>query len=294
MSLITPTVVLQALVSGVLMGSIYGLVGMGFTLIFGVMEVVNFAHGHLVMVGMFGCYVLFQQFGLDPLVAIPVALMVGYAAGIVLYEVLIRHVVAAPQFAQVVLTLALFIFLENGANFAFGGDLRGVTTGYTTATWHVGGVAVSLARLAGAAVALAAVVAVRFFLRRTLFGKAIRAAANNRDGANLVGIDVPRVFRSTFALSVAAAALAAAVLTPFYLMTPFVGNELLLKAFVVMVLGGMGNVVGAWLGGVIVGVVEAVASVFVTASLGNAIVFALLMVILLVRPTGLFRAETGG
>jgi branched-chain amino acid transport system permease protein len=290
---ITPTVVLQALVSGLLMGSIYGLVGVGFTLVFGVMEVVNFAHGHLVMVAMFGCWVLFQALGVDPLLAIPLALAVGYGVGLALYQLLVRHVVAAPQFAQVILTLALFIFLENGANFLFGGDLRGVTTAYTTATWRVADVAVSLPRLAGAAVAVSAVAALQLVLRRTLFGRAIRAASNNRDGASLVGIDVPRLFRTTFALSVAAAALAGAVLTPFYLVSPFVGGELLLKAFVVMVIGGMGNVVGALLGGLIVGVVEAVASVFVTASLGNAIVFALLILILLVRPAGLFRSETG-
>jgi len=133
--------------------------------------------------------------------------------------------------------------------------------------------------------------AVQFFLRSTLFGKAIRAAANNRDGASLVGIEVGAIFRSTFAMSVAAACLAGAVLTPFYLISPFVGNELLLKAFVVMVVGGMGNVAGAWLSGVIVGVVEALAAVFVTASLVNAIVFGLLIVILLVRPTGLFTMQ---
>jgi branched-chain amino acid transport system permease protein len=217
--------------------------------------------------------------------------VIGYLAGLFLDQALIRHVVLAPQFAQVILTLALFIFLENGANFLFGGDLRAVRTSYTAAAWRVGGVAVSIPRLAGAAVALAAMLAVQFYLRCTLFGKAIRAAANNRDGANLVGIEVARVFRNTFALSVAAACLAGAVLTPFYLISPFVGNELLLKAFVVMVVGGMGNVAGAWLSGVIVGVVEALAVVFVTASLVNAIVFALLIVILLLRPTGLFQLQ---
>ncbi len=286
--MISLTVIIQALVSGMLIGSIYGLVGMGFTLIYGVMEVVNFAHGHLVMVGMFGCFVLFQQLGLDPLLAIPLALAGGYLAGLLLYQGLVRHVVDAPQFAQVILTLALFIFLENGANFVFGGDLRAVRTSYTAAAWRIGGVAVSIPRLAGAVTAAAAMLGVQFFLKSTLFGKAIRAAANNRDGASLVGIEVGAVFRNTFALSVAAACLAGAVLTPFYLISPFVGNELLLKAFVVMVVGGMGNVTGAWLAGIFVGVVEALAAVFVTASLVNAIVFGLLIVILLVRPTGLF------
>ena len=291
MSMISATVILQALVSGILIGSIYGLVGMGFALIYGVMEVVNFAHGHLVMIGMFGCYVLFQQFGLDPLLAIPLALAAGYLVGLLLYQGLVRHVVAAPQFAQVILTLALFIFLENGANFVFGGDLRAVRTAYTAAAWRVGGVAVSIPRFAGAAAALTAMLAVHLFLRSTLFGKAIRAAANNRDGASLVGIEVSAVFRNTFAMSVAAACLAGAVLTPFYLISPFVGNELLLKAFVVMVVGGMGNVMGAWFSGVLVGLVEALAAVFVTASLVNAIVFGLLILILLVRPSGLFAAQ---
>jgi branched-chain amino acid transport system permease protein len=184
-------------------------------------------------------------------------------------------------------TLGLLIFLENAANFFFGGDLRGITTSYTTASVTVGPVAVPVARAAAAGVSVVAVVALALFLGRARLGKAIRAAASNREGASLVGIDVKRVYAIAFALGTAAAALAGVVMVPFSLVSPFVGDEFMLKAFVIAVLGGLGSVGGAMVGGVLIGLIEALGNLYISASLGNAIVFAVLIAVLLFRPWGI-------
>ena len=280
-------VLLQALVSGLFMGSVYALIAIGFTLVFGVTDIVNFAHGHFVMLAMFLAYLGFRALRLDPYLSLIVILPLSFAFGVVVYKVVVQRIVEQPHNAHMMVTLGLLIFLENLANFFFGGDLRGVTTGYTTASLPLGTVALPLARAAAAGVSLVAVGALWLFLHRTSVGKALRAAANNREGASLVGIDVPRVYLLAFALGTVAAALAGAVMVPFALVSPFVGNDFMLKAFVIAVLGGLGSVGGALFGGMLIGLIEAVSSLYISASLGNAIVFAVLIGVLLYRPWGI-------
>lgn len=280
-------VLAQALITGIFMGGVYSLIAIGFTLVFGVTDIVNFAHGHLVMAAMFITYILFKATGIDPYLSLLIVLPLFFGLGAVIYRVVVQKIVEAPQFAHMMVTLGLLIFLENLANFFFGGDLRGITTSYTTSSLVVGPVAIPLARAGAAGVSLGAVVLLSLFLQRTTFGKAIRAAANNRQGAYLVGIDVGRVYLVSFALGTAAAALAGAVMVPFSLVSPFVGNEFMLKAFVIAVLGGLGSVTGALVGGILIGFIEAISSLFISASLANAIVFAVLIAVLLFRPWGI-------
>ncbi len=280
-------VILQTCLSGVFMGSVYALIAIGFTLVFGVTNIVNFAHGHFVMGAMFVTYLLFKTANVDPYVSLIVVLPLFFALGALLYKLVIERIVEAPHSAHMMVTLGLLIFLENVANFFFGGDLRGITTTYTTSSFIVGAVSVPIARLGAAGVSLAAVVALALFLHRTSLGKAIRASANNREGASLVGIDVGRVYLIAFSLGTAAAALAGAVIMPFSLVSPFVGGEFILKAFVIAVLGGLGSVAGALIGGLLIGLVEALSSLYISASLGNAIVFAILIAVLLYRPWGI-------
>ena len=280
-------VLLQALVSGLFMGSVYALIAIGFTLVFGVTDIVNFAHGHFVMGAMFLAYLGFRALRLDPYLSLIAILPLSFAFGVVVYKVVVQRIVEQPHNAHMMVTLGLLIFLENLANFFFGGDLRGVTTGYTTASMPLGTVALPLARAAAAGVSLVAVGALWLFLHRTSVGKALRAAANNREGASLVGIDVPRVYLLAFALGTVAAALAGAVMVPFALVSPFVGNDFMLKAFVIAVLGGLGSVGGALFGGMLIGLIEAVSSLYISGSLGNAIVFAVLIGVLLYRPWGI-------
>ena len=280
--------IVQTCLSGLFMGSVYALIGIGFTLVFGVTDIVNFAHGHLVMGAMFITYLLFKLAGVDPYLSLVVVVPLFFALGALLYKVVIERIVEAPHSAHMMVTLGLLIFFENVANFFFGGDLRGITTKYTTSSVIVADISIPLARLGAAAVSLAAVVALALFLHRTSLGKAIRASANNREGAALVGIDVRRVYLVSFSLGTAAAALAGAVIMPFSLVSPFVGHEFILKAFVIAVLGGLGSVAGALVGGLLIGFVEALSSLYISASLGNAIVFAILIAVLLYRPWGIF------
>jgi branched-chain amino acid transport system permease protein len=280
--------IVQTCLSGLFMGSVYALIGIGFTLVFGVTDIVNFAHGHLVMGAMFITYLLFKLAGVDPYVSLVIVVPVFFGVGAILYKLVIERIVEAPHSAHMMVTLGLLIFFENVANFFFGGDLRGITTTYTTSSFVVADVSLPIARLGAAAVSLAAVVALALFLHRTSLGKAIRASANNREGAALVGIDVRRVYLISFSLGTAAAALAGAVIMPFSLVSPFVGHEFILKAFVIAVLGGLGSVAGALVGGLLIGFVEALSSLYISASLGNAIVFAILIAVLLYRPWGIF------
>lgn len=287
--MIDTDVVLQVILSGLLTGCVYALIAIGFTLVFGVTDIVNFAHGHLVMAAMFATYVLFRFAGMDPYVSLVVVLPAFFLLGIVLYWLVIDRIVEAPHFAHMMATLGVLIFLENLMNFFFGGDLRGVTTSYTTTSLPLGGVAVPVARAAAAAMSLLAVALLSLFLRLSRFGRAIRAAANNRMAAQLVGINVRSVYMVSFALGTAVVALAGAVMMPFSLVSPFVGDEFMLKAFVIAIVGGLGSVTGALAGGVLIGLVEALTGLFLVASLGNAIVFGILILVLLFRPAGLLR-----
>jgi branched-chain amino acid transport system permease protein len=280
--------ILQTCLSGLFMGSVYALIAIGFTLVFGVTNIVNFAHGHIVMGAMFVTYLLFKRANVDPYMSLIVVLPLFFALGALLYTVVIRRIVEAPHSAHMMVTLGLLILFENIANLFFGSDLRGITTTYTTSSFIVGDISIPIARLGAAAVSLAAVVVLALFLHRTSLGKAIRASANNREGAALVGIDVGRVYLIAFSLGTAAAALAGAVIMPFSLVSPFVGGEFILKAFVIAVLGGLGSVAGALVGGLLIGFVEALSSLYISASLGNAIVFAILIAVLLYRPWGIF------
>jgi branched-chain amino acid transport system permease protein len=239
------------------------------------------------MGAMFVTYALFKVASIDPYLSLVVVLPLFFGLGVLVYRVVIRVIVEAPHSAHMMVTLGLLLLLENAANLLFGGDLRGVTTGYTTSSIALGPVALPLARAGASLVSLAAVVALTLFLGRTRLGKAIRAASNNREGASLVGIDVGRVYLLAFAMGTVAAALAGAVMVPFSLVSPFVGNEFMLKAFVIAVVGGLGSVGGALAGGVLIGLVEALSSLYISASLGNAMVFALLIAVLLFRPEGL-------
>jgi branched-chain amino acid transport system permease protein len=269
------------------MGSVYALIAIGFTLVFGVTNIVNFAHGHFVMGAMFVTYLLFKAWKVDPYVGLVVVLPLFFVVGSLIYRLVIQRIVEAPHSAHMMVTLGLLIFIENLANLFFGGDLRGITTTYTTSSLVLGDVSFPVARMGAAAVSLAAVVGLALVLHRTSLGKAIRAAANNPEGAALVGIDVGRVYRVAFSLGTAAAALAGAVIMPFSLVSPFVGGEFILKAFVIAVLGGLGSVAGALIGGLLIGLVEALSSLYISASLGNAIVFAILIAVLLYRPWGI-------
>lgn len=279
---------LQAIVSGLLMGAAYAFVSVGFTIVFGVMNIVNFAHGHIIMVAMFAAYVLFQAFGLDPYVAAPLLFVVFFGIGALFYRGVLDPIMEASPAAQLLITLGLLIALENGANMIFGGDLRSVSTPLAAGSVAIGPMVLPRARLLAAVISLALIAALWAALRFTRFGAEIRAAADDRLGALLIGIPIRRVFMRAVALATATAAVAGAIVLPFYLLSPFVGYDFMLKAFVISIIGGLGSLPGALIAGLLVGVIEAVSGLYLDSSLGTALVFSLLIVTLLIRPSGLF------
>jgi len=279
---------LQSATSGLLMGAAYALIAVGFSIVFGVMNIVNFAHGHLVMAAMFLSYALYRWAGVDPYVSALIVLPAFLAVGAALYKTVIAPIVNASQAAQLLSTLGLLIVIENLANLLFGADMRSVNVAYASQSWRLLGVVLPIGKLVAALGSLAAIGGVWALLRYTRFGAEIRAAADNQLGALLVGVSIGKVFLHAFAIATATAAIAGLLLLPFYLVNPFLGHDFMLKAFVIAILGGLGSLPGALVAGLLVGVLEAAGGLFLSASLGNALVFALLLVVLLIRPRGLF------
>jgi branched-chain amino acid transport system permease protein len=280
-------IITQVAASGLLMGCAYALVAVGFTVVFGVMNIINFAHGHVAMAAMFASYVLNRYLGLDPYLAALCLFPAFLVVGGLLYRVAIAPAVGASHATQMLVTLGLLIVIENSANLIFGGDLRSVRSTLGEGSIHLGALVLPWSRLITATGSLLAIMALWGFLKFTRFGTEIRAAASNELGARLVGIPIQRVFVQAFALSTAMAAFAGAMLVPFYLINPFVGYDFMLKAFVISIIGGLGSLPGAVLAGLLIGVVEALGDFYLTASYATAMVFGLLILVLLLRPAGL-------
>jgi branched-chain amino acid transport system permease protein len=261
------------------------MVALGLALIYGVMRVINIAHGPLLMLGAYTTFFLYSAFGLNPYLSIPVTMAVLFLVGVGLQRTLVFRVVDAPELSSLLLTFGVSIALVNLAQLAFTSDLRAVE--YLTGSLPLGPFAVSKTRLV-AFVFAAAVTALAFlFLQRTRLGKAIRATSQHREVAMVCGIDVQRVHLITFGLATALAAAGGALLAVIVAIQPEMGQIWTFKSFLVIVLGGAGNYPGALLGGMLLGLVEQGASLFLTTQLSEVVAYLLLVVVLLVRPTGL-------
>ncbi|HKG22036.1 MAG TPA: ABC transporter substrate-binding protein, partial [Blastocatellia bacterium] len=278
----------QAMASGTLTGGIYALIGIGLTIIFGVMRVVNFAHGALVMVGMYATYFLFTHLGIDPFLSLVVVIPGMFAAGVALEKTLIEPVLKAPERNQILLTEGISIVLINAALLSFTANYLTMTTRYAGATARFGGVSVSLPQLGAFAVALVITATLYLFLMKTDTGRQIRAAAQDAEAAQILGINIKRVQALTFGLGVAAAGAAGSLLMPiYYRVEPTAGVPFSLKAFIVVVLGGMGSVTGALVGGIVLGVTESLGAVYVSTGYKDAIGCVIFLLILTLRPSGL-------
>jgi branched-chain amino acid transport system permease protein len=282
----------QAVVNGLLIGGIYALVSIGVTLIFGVVKIVNFAQGEFVMIGMYISYFLASYLGVDPLLSLFVTMPALFVIGVLIQHCLIRRVLALGDMPQIFLTFALSLLLVNLALLLFTANYRTVETSYSEAVIHVGPIYVPVAKLIAFAVAMALSAALWAFLRATDLGKAMRAAAQNRDVAMLMGINPDRVFAVAVGVALALAGAAGSLLMPFYQAYPMVGQVFVLMAFVAVVLGTLGNVVGALISSLMMGVAESLGIQFVGADSGLIVVFAMLLLTLAVRPNGLFGGWT--
>jgi branched-chain amino acid transport system permease protein len=278
---------LQAVLSGVLVGGVYALVGIGLTLVFGVMRIINFAHGELVMLGMYASWLLFSRLGLDPFLSVVVVAPLLFLVGAGLQAAVVgRGMGALPQ-NQILLTIGLGLVLSNAVMLAFTSDYRILTTSYSSSSFDVLGLSISEPLLLAFLVTVAVTAGLYLFLFKTDTGQAIRATAQDREAAQLMGIDVRRMSMLAFGIGAALAGTAGALVSPTYYVFPQVGGAFTLKAFVIVVLGGMGSVVGATLGGVLIGVTESLAAVYVAGGLKELVVFLLFLFVLVVRPSGL-------
>jgi len=284
--------VAQAVVNGLLIGGIYALVSIGVTLIFGVVKVVNFAQGEFVMIGMYISYFLATRFGIDPLASLVVTMPTLFVVGVLLQQFLIRRVLALGDMPQIFLTFALSLLLLNVMLLLFTADYRTVQTPYTETAIHLGAVYVPVAKLIAFVVAMLLSLALWLFLRGTDLGKAMRAAAQNRDVAMLMGINPDRVFCVAVGVALALAGAAGSLLMPFYPAYPMVGQVFVLMAFVAVVLGTLGNVTGALIASLMMGVAESLGIQFVGADSGLIVVFLMLLLTLAFRPSGLFGGWT--
>ena len=279
--------ILQAGVNGLLMGGVYALIAIGLTLIFGVLEIVNFAHGEFVMLGMYFSYFLFTLLGIDPYLSIFITIPLLFFLGISTYKFLIEKVMGARLHIQILLTLGLMLFLQNLALFIWTSDYRSVKLGYSTTVYNLQGLMVSFPRFVACLVALSIAAILYIFLKKTDIGMAIRACTVEKEGAALVGINVKRIYLVAFGIGIVCAGVAGSTLLPFFYVSPTVGSIFVLTAFVIVVLGGMGNFAGALLGGLIIGVAESMGEVFLPGSLKQVVSFTIFILILFFKPMGL-------
>lgn len=284
--------VTQAVVNGLLIGGIYALVSIGVTLIFGVVKIVNFAQGEFVMIGMYISFFLATRWGIDPLASLAVSMPVLFLIGVLLQHFLIRRVLGLGDMPQIFLTFALSLLLLNLALLLFTANYRTVQTPYTEAALHLGEIYVPVAKLIAFVVAMGLSGALWVFLHATDLGKAMRAAAQNRDVAMLMGINPDRVFAVAVGVALALAGAAGSLLMPFYPAYPLVGQNFVLMAFVAVILGTLGNVTGALVASLMMGVAESLGIQFVGADSGLIVVFLLLLATLALRPSGLFGGWT--
>jgi len=279
--------VAQAVVNGLLIGGIYALVSIGVTLIFGVVKIVNFAQGEFVMLGMYISFFMATQFGVDPIASLVVSMPVLFVAGVLIQHFLIRRVLGLDDMPQIFLTFALSLLLVNIALMLFSANYRTVHTWYSDESLHFGEINVPVAKLIAFVLAMVLSGGLWVFLHTTDLGKAMRASAQNREVAMLMGINPNRVFCIALGVALALAGAAGSLLMPFYPVYPLVGQIFVLMAFVAVVLGTLGNVVGALVASLMMGVAESLGIQFVGADSGLIVVFVMLLLTLAFRPNGL-------
>ncbi|RME41910.1 MAG: branched-chain amino acid ABC transporter permease [Chloroflexi bacterium] len=281
------TIHVQAIINGLLTGGIYGLAALGLSLIWGVMKVVNVAHGDMLMIAAYATFFLVVG-GVNPFVTLALLLPLGFVAGALLYRVIIRHLVerSEVELMSLVLTFGLGAMIYGAAANAWGQDLRSIPL--LLPTLKVGAVRVPWSRLSAFIISLGLMVALYLFLRRTYIGKAIRAVAQSRTAAMAMGIDPGQISMIAFGIGLGYAAVAGGLIALTNPLSPIIGLNYVGRAFAVVVLGGLGNPIGAVVGGLVLGLAESISALFVTYSLAPAVAFLLLIIVLIVRPRGLF------
>jgi branched-chain amino acid transport system permease protein len=284
-------ILFPSILGGLTTGAVYALIALGLTLIYGVLHIINFAHGAALMVALYAVYLLKTQAGIDPYLALPIVVPGMFALGYALQRGVINRASHGKDENILLVTLGLSIVLENLALMAFKSDTRTIETPYTLTTVAIGPAFIALPKLVAFAGALVTSALLLFIVARTDLGRAIRAVAKEKQGARLMGIDVAHVYAMSFGIGLACLGAAACFLLPAYYVNPQVGGGFVLVAFTIVVLGGMGSFAGALLGGLLIGVVESLCGLFLGESLGQIGIFVIFIGVLLFRPQGLFGAR---
>lgn len=283
---------LQACVNGLLMGGFYSLMGMGQNVIFGVMKIVNFCHGEMLMVGMYLTFILWQSFGLDPYLCVPIVAILMFCLGGLIQHTLITPSLGTKSFTNLLfLTVGLGLLLSNGALVLFGSEYRVITTSYSQSNINLGPVTMPVPRLISFGVLIVISVALFAFLKYSTTGKQIRAVSQNSVGAEVVGINTKRIYILTYGLGTALAGVAGALLTGFYSIFPTAGASFGFRALIVVVVGGLGSIPGAFFAGIFLGLLETMVALFISPSYSDLIVFVTFIVILVVRQLIILRRK---
>lgn len=283
---------LQDLVNGILAGGIFAVVALGFSLVWGIMNIINLAHGSFVMLGAYIAYVLFSSWHVDPFVSIPIAFVLMFAFGYLVQRYIINFVVRAPILTTFLLTFGLSLLIVNAALLVFHGDIKGITTAYSGTNFALGSVTVPWAKFWTLVAALIITALMQMFLTRTKMGRAIRATSMDIGAAQLSGVRVAHLYAIVFGLGAGLAGAAGVLVSMSYSLQPSMGDPFIIKAFVVCVLGGLGSVEGALIGGLVYGVLESFGSQYVGTGLQDAVALVVLLIVLIVRPTGIMGKAT--
>ncbi|MFQ3302182.1 MAG: branched-chain amino acid transport system permease protein [Planktomarina sp.] len=279
------------IINGLMFGAIYALVALGLTLIYGVLHIINFAHGAMLMLAMYMAYFLFKILNIDPYVAILIVTPAGFVFGYTIYRWGIGKLSGGRDQNILLITLGLSIILENSALVFFTGDQQTISLPYSYEAFDLGFLYLSYPKVISFVASLVICLLLWMLMTLTDLGKAIRAVAKQREGARLVGIDVEHVFAVTFGIGVACLGAAGCMLLPIFYVDPYTGNIFVIVAFTIVVLGGMGSIVGALLGGFIIGITESVGGLILGESLGQVGISLIFILILIFRPTGIFGSK---
>ena len=283
----------QQLFNGVMLGSTYAIVALGLTLVYGILQIPNFAHGHMYMLGAYVCFFLITVFGLGYWPALVATAILLAVAGIVLERLAYSPLRKQPHISSFISALGALIVLENGVIALWGPQGQRIPNPYPGII-EVFGITMSQQRLLVIAAAVVMILLLQLFIKKTTLGSTIEAVAQNQEGAKLVGINVKLVSSLTFAISTGLAAIAACLVAPIFMISPSMGAMLGMKAFVIVILGGLGSVPGAIVGGLILGLIEALGGGYLSAAYKDVFAFGALVLILAIKPTGLFGKEEQG
>lgn len=278
----------QVLADGLIVGLMFALVAMGLSMIYGIMNIVNFAYGEFMMLGMYVVFFLWAIGGIDPLLSLPIAVVVMFGFGVLVYRVLARHLVGANLISQIFATFGLMLFLQAGANFLWKANVRTVGDNWSTGLFQVSGLFFTLPEIVSAAGALVAALILFWIINRTEVGLALQATAEDIDAAKLMGINTDRMFALAWGLSAAAVAIGGGLLATHFAIYPLVGTRWVLPAFVAVAIGGFGNITGAFWGGIIIGLVQVYGGFLTDPGFKTVFVYALFLLVVLWRPYGLW------